>query len=515
MTQPFGAWGATGSASYQLAPGTRLLGDVTYVSSAASGFTPASYRSSALTGVLAQDYDSREATHVAAPFQSASTSLVRTFKGDDHNLTLRVGYSGYTYGLSDQSLFDYQLPAQPDLYQDLFNAVSHRQVDLKAEYKAPLSPTSRLDIGYDGELTWDGADNLDRLGTSAVTAVVDGALDHAFRFDQSVQALFATYQTKLGRLTIMPGVRLEDVGLDIADTGIPTIRRDYFEVYPTFHATYALTDRIDLSASYSRRVQRPTGQQLDPFRVYANPLAFSQGDPLLAPEITDSFEAEAVYTKGQAYVSADLFYRDHKDLVSNVTEDLGGGALLTTYANEGHSRATGLELAANAPLGHGVTFNLSTDLFWDEIAVPVNAFERPSSGAGATVRPKLNWTINPKDFLQITVYAKTRTLTLQGYNGSLIYTAAGFRHKFNDRLSLDVTTFDPFGTLKVRNVIETSELAETDNLNPHVRSVSIGLTLALGPHPRATPRDFDFGAGAAPGGAPVGGGPPVGGSPAN
>jgi hypothetical protein len=145
----------------------------------------------------------------------------------------------------------------------------------------------------------------------------------------------------------------------------------------------------------------------------------------------------------------------------------------------------------------------------------VNAFERPSSGAGATVRPKLNWTINPKDFLQITVYAKTRTLTLQGYNGSLIYTAAGFRHKFNDRLSLDVTTFDPFGTLKVRNVIETSELAETDNLNPHVRSVSIGLTLALGPHPRATPRDFDFGAGAAPGGAPVGGGPPVGGSPAN
>ena len=516
LTQPLTAWGATGAVSYQLAPGARLLADVTYVNDTVTGLSPTSYRSNALTGVLAQDYNSREATHINAPIGNASTTLVRTYKGDDHNLTLRVGYSSYRYGVDDQSLFDYQLPVQPDLYQDLFNAVSHRQLDLKAEYKAPLSPTSRLDIGYDGELTWDGSDNLDRLGTSSDTAIVDGALDHAFRFDQSVQALFATYQTKLGRLTIMPGVRLEDVGLDISDTDIPSIRRDYFEVYPTFHASYALTDRIDLSASYSRRVQRPTGQELDPFRVYANPLSFSQGDPLLAPEITDSFEAEAVYTKGQAYVSADLFYRDHKNLVSSVTETIGEGVLLNTYANEGHSRATGLELAANAPLGHGLTFNISTDLFWDQISVPENAFERPSSGAGATVRPKLNWTINPKDFFQLTVYAKTRTLTIQGYSEPLTYAAAGFRHKFNDRVSLDLTTFDPFGTLKVRNLIQTPDLTETDNIALHQRSVSIGLTLALGPHPRQTPRDFDFGNGGAPGAAPVGGGAArVGGAPGN
>lgn len=95
----------------------------------------------------------------------------------------------------------------------------------------------------------------------------------------------------------------------------------------------------------------------------------------------------------------------------------------------------------------------------------------------------------------------------------VFYAAAGFRHKFNDRLSLDVTTFDPFGTLKVRNVIQTPDLTETDDIALHQRSVSVGLTLALGPHPRPPPRDFDFGGGV-PGGAAAGGaGPPTGGAP--
>ena len=232
-------------------------------------------------------------------------------------------------------------------------------------------------------------------------------------------------------------------------------------------------------------------------------------------EITDSFEVEAAYTKGQAYLTADLFYRDHKDLASNVTEALGGGALLTTFVNAGHSRATGLELTANVPLGHHLTFNLSSDLTWNQLSVPQNAFERPSSGGEAVVRPKLNWDVTPKDFLQATLYARSRALTLQGYSGPIVYAAAGFRHKFNDRLSLDLTTIDPFDTLRVRNVIETPGLNETDNLDLHLRSVSIGLTLALGPHPRPAPRDFDFGGDAAAGGTPGGASRAVGGAPAN
>jgi outer membrane receptor protein involved in Fe transport len=491
------AWGLTGAGSYQLDPTTRLLGDVTYVRTASDNDLTNAYRSNVLTGVLAEDYNAPETTDFAGPYDAASATLVRSYKGQDHNLTFRVAYSDYRYRVDDQELFAYQLPVQPDLFQDLGSTLTHSQIDLKAEYKTPLSPTSRLDIGYDGSLSEDTSDNLDLLGVSPGTAALDAALDHAFRFDQDVHALFATYQARFGRLTIMPGVRLEDVSLSIEDTGSAPIQRSYFEIYPTFHLAYELTDRIDLNASYSRRVQRPSGQQFDPFRVYANPLSFRQGNPDLAPEITDSYEATAVYTKGKAYLSADLFYRDHKDLVSNVTEDLGAGALLTTYVNAGHNRTAGVELAANQPLGPHITFNLSADFYWNQLAVPLNAFERPANGGQLLVRPKLNWDITPKDFVQATLYARSRALTLQGYTGAMTYVAGGFRHKFDDRLSLDVTIIDPFGTINVRNVIETPGLTEIDNYTLHQRSVSIGLTLALGPHPRATPRDFDFGGAAA------------------
>ena len=485
-----------------------------------NAFTATNYRSNVLTGPLAQDYDAGDTTRAPLQVPSASVSLARTYKGDDHNLTLRAGYSAYDYGLDDQSLYDFQLPVRPDLFQDVFSRVSHRQLDLKAEYKAPLSATSRLDLGYDGQISRDGSDNLDQLGTSPATAIVETALDHGFGFDQSVHALFATYQQRLGRFTVMPGLRLEDVSLDIADTGSPAIRRGYVELYPDpapGSTRYADRHRPD-GQLHSRRVQRPSGAQLDPFRVYASPFAFSQGNPLLAPEITDSFEAEAAWTKGTTYFSADLFYRDHKNLVSSVTENLGAGALLTTYVNEGHSRTAGVELAGNAPLTPHITFNLSADVLWRDIAVPVTAFEHPSSGGEATLRPKLNWDITPKDFLQLTVYARTRMLTPQGYlpgGGALVYAAGGFRHKFNDRLSLDVTVVDPFDMLKLRNVIETPDLTEIDHLDLRQRAVAVSFTVALGPHPRPAPRDFDFNAAATPGAPAAAGAPSLGGAPAN
>jgi outer membrane receptor protein involved in Fe transport len=503
-------WGLTGAASYQLKPGLRLLGDVTYVRNTTRTNLANSYASSALTGPLAQDYLAQEASSLSGPVDAASLSLVRTYAGQDHNLTLRAAYSDYRYPVDDIQTFTYQLPAQANLYQDILDDLTHRQVDLKAEYKAPLTLTTRLDIGYDGQLSEDDSDNVDRLGVSPASAVIVPALDDAFRFDQSVQAIFATYQMRLGKVTVLPGLRLEAVDYSIGDAGMPTLDRHYFEAYPTFHADYQLTQRIDLSASYSRRVNRPNGQEYDPFRVYASPVAFRQGNPDLAPEITDAFEAEAVWTKGAAYMSASLFYRDHQDLVSNVTQDLGGGALLTTFVNAGHDRVTGAELAVNAPLAHHITFNLSTDLFWNDLDVPTTAFERPSSGFQATLRPKINWDINPKDFLQVTLYATSRTLTLQGYAGPITYVAAGFRHKFNDRISLDLTTIDPFNTLRVKNVVTVPGLIEDNEIDLHQQQVAIGLTFALGPHPRQGPKDFDFSAGAA---AAASGGGAAGGAP--
>lgn len=51
--------------------------------------------------------------------------------------------------------------------------------------------------------------------------------------------------------------------------------------------------------SYSRRIDRPGYQQLNPFRYFLDPYTYQQGNPNLQPQITDNYEAS--YTFKQLY----------------------------------------------------------------------------------------------------------------------------------------------------------------------------------------------------------------------
>ena len=169
----------------------------------------------------------------------------------------------------------------------------------------------------------------------------------------------------------MPGVRLEAVLLDLDQ--ITTGERDrfgYFEAYPTLHTSYRLNSAMQLTASYSRRVDRPELSQLNPFRIYGDPLSFSQGNPRLKPAITDSYEAAFEYGEKSVYYLATLYYRDTHGLVSPVTENLGDGVLLATSDNIGHSRNAGAELVANGPITKTLSYSITADAFWNELTDP-------------------------------------------------------------------------------------------------------------------------------------------------
>ncbi|RZJ75703.1 MAG: hypothetical protein EOO47_19445 [Flavobacterium sp.] len=68
--------------------------------------------------------------------------------------------------------------------------------------------------------------------------------------------------------------------------------------------------------SYSRRVDRPNYQQLNPFVFYMDPLAVDQGNPYLKPQFTDNFEIN--YSYKQASLS--LGYSDTRDMITQISQ---------------------------------------------------------------------------------------------------------------------------------------------------------------------------------------------------
>jgi outer membrane receptor protein involved in Fe transport len=338
------------------------------------------------------------------------------------------------------------------------------------------------------------------IGTDAADAVTGlPGLDDRFNSGQTAHDLYATYEHPFGRFDLMPGLRLEEVLVDTHQItqGVKD-SLSYFEAYPTLHTSYRLSNAIQLTASYSRRVDRPDPSLLNPFRVYNNPLSFSEGDPALKPALTDSYEAAFEYGEKSVYYLVTAYFRDTHGLINQVTENLGDGVLLNTYGNIGRSWNTGLELVANGPITKTLSYSLTGDGFWNEVTDPDAPQGPPRAGAAFTLKPKLKWQPTKDDFFQLNALVASRSPTPQGYASGYVYLDLGYRHRFNDRLSLVAQLRDPTNAART-NVFETPTLTLRTFDRTHGRALSLGLTYDFGGKPKPAPKEIDFGSGGAPG----------------
>ena len=348
--------------------------------------------------------------------------------------------------------------------------------------------------GYDFEFADDLFRHLGALGVSEGAAVADPALTDRFRYKQATEALYATYQRPIGKLTVMAGLRLEEVLVDTDETTAALSNSaSYTEIYPSLHLAWRLGPDSQLTASYSRRVDRPDPEALNPFRIFNGPLSFSQGNPDLAPALTDSYEAAYEHNGRSSYLLATLYFRDERNMVSPITENLGGGAILVTWANVGQSRNAGLELVANRQFfSKKLSVSLTGNLFWNAIEAADQGLVEPESGTELTSKLKLNWNPTPKDFIQVAAHVYSKQHTAQGFQSGYATVNLGYRHTFGARVSADLLVIDPFDSERLDTVLESPNLRQEATLNLHARLVYLSLTYALGGSSQKKPQDFDF-----------------------
>jgi outer membrane receptor protein involved in Fe transport len=455
----------------------------------------ADYQTAATSGPLALDYLSPGFVNDFFASTSESLGYTRTLPGDGQSLSVKLSTSQAHVVVRNVDAYSYTAPVQPDLYQDLTRVSTFPQLDLKIDYKKTLANKAKLTLGYEGKFDWQGERNDGAQGVAAALATVDPVFDEHFAFDQQVHAVYATYEQVFGKLTVQPGLRLENTTLttDLVSTA-ETGRQSYFEAYPSLHLDYALDDMSDVRASYGRRVQRPDESQLDPFRIEASPTFFSAGNPDLKPAITQSFELGYEYRKKTTDLQATLFYRDKSNVFTRVQNDIGENVLLSTWANIGHSQNAGLELVANRDILSHLTLNTSADFQYSEVDAGNLGIGGVRSAFISSGRATVNWQVGTKDFFQIGAQASGRELTAQGYYGGAIFSDMGWRHKFSSRIATVITAQDPFGLSRRTVAIETPTLVDVQKRNFDYTAIFISLTYALGGAPKSPADNFDFGA---------------------
>lgn len=424
-------------------------------------------------------------TDVSAQTVQADFNLRQKY-GDAHDLNVRLTLSD-----SQNSNERFDLTPSVPFARQFVRDNPQQRASLSADFQKPLAGGTQLKAGYllehqDADMVQSGGS-----GPSPTAITPDPAQTSDFNDVEVHHQAYVTLQKKFDDLTVLGGLRGEAVDLDLNQRTLGLRNgQNYTKFYPTLHLSWDLGEGRKLTGSYSKRVQRPTASDLNPFLFIQGPTGGSQGNPNLRPQETNAFEVAFERRKGQASLLATAYYRASDNAFSTVIEDTGGGFLVNRRENLGRQTNTGVEVNLGNRLTPKMTYNLSFNAYYSTVGAQNLGFATERSSFAAFGRANLNWQVTPKDFIQVNVFANGKQLLPQGYALPSVSGNIGYRHTINDKLSWMVVVQDPFDSLKQTFVLDAPGIRSRQSVKASNRALS--LTLVYNFAGKAPPSGFDF-----------------------
>lgn len=179
--------------------------------------------------------------------------------------------------------------------------------------------------------------------------IKDNSRTTSFIYDENIFAAYINIAKTFKKISVQAGVRAEQTN----NTGNSITlnrkdKRNYLDFFPTLFISRELNDNNQLSFSYTRRIERPGYQSLNPFVNYIDPYTLFEGNPFLKPSYTNSFEIKHGYKQ---FLFTSLGYRHATDVEINVIrQDKSTGVTTNSSENAGYSDALRLDITASVPV---------------------------------------------------------------------------------------------------------------------------------------------------------------------
>ncbi|MDA8570384.1 TonB-dependent receptor [Schleiferiaceae bacterium] len=290
--------------------------------------------------------------------------------------------------------------------------------------------------------------NID-IYTGDTTYLLDS--ENEFLYGEDILAVYSNYGFKKGPWGFQLGLRAEQANITATQiTQDSTFYNNYFQVYPSAFLTYQIAAGREINMSYSRRVQRPGGRQLNPFIDYSDPFNLRSGNPYLLPAFTGSYELgyTQILKKGTTLTS-NIYFRDRSNLITWYSEVDSNGVNLTTYQNLNSGEDVGLDINFRGRLGKkGGFFSLGGNYFYSQVSGDIRGQGWVNQGQGFSLNTVLSTPLWKNASVQIMGNYRSKRVMAQGIGRPFYFIGGGFKQGFlNDRLNLSINCRDIFNTM--------------------------------------------------------------------
>lgn len=203
------------------------------------------------------------------------------------------------------------------VYDKLLSSHKRTLIDmwvLQLDYDHRLSKAVDLQAGLKGTLTrFTNRVEIDSL--SGKTWAREATLSGTAYLRESYPAAYVSLKADLDEKTnLTAGLRFEFTDTRLGTDSVQTlIHRHYGNLFPTFTFTRKLGTANAIDFSYSRRINRPTINNLAPFVIFFDPYTYVGGNPGLLPGISDNIGLQYHYKK---YVLS-VNYSNERNSIAN------------------------------------------------------------------------------------------------------------------------------------------------------------------------------------------------------
>ena len=205
----------------------------------------------------------------------------------------------------------------------------------KADYTYPLSKTMKLETGLKySDVQTDNDFKAQKL--SGTDYINDPSRENHFIYDERISAGYLNLSKSYKTTSIQLGVRAENTSsvgtlLPNAINAGQVVPRDYLNFFPSAFINQTISPKHSVGLSYSRRINRPSYDNLNPFVFFLDQLTYSKGNPFLKPEYTNNFEFNYTYNK---MVNLTLGYSVTNDVMTQLLlTDVASKVTYQTYLN--------------------------------------------------------------------------------------------------------------------------------------------------------------------------------------
>jgi len=324
----------------------------------------------------------------------------------------------------------------------------------KADYVHPINKKSKFETGW--KLSYVNTDSDVKYFISIGDFERnDTSRSNHFQYEEHINAAYTNYNIEHKKFTFQFGLRAEQTLAYLRQLiKSSSLTRTYFQVFPTVFIRQKISKNHSMVYSYSRRIDRPNYQDLNPFTFYIDPYTYQKGNSYLRPQLTNLVEVSHTY---KDMITTTLNYSRTNYLIIDLLKQ--NDAKRTTFQtkdNLGTSENLGIAISAPIPIFKWWNSNNYVNVFYNHY---FGSFSNADTLNSPFDRSKVAYTFNSTNTFTI---GKGWSAELSGFyqssnlNGTITFLpmymmSAGIQKQvFNKKGSIKLNIRDMFNWQRFR-----------------------------------------------------------------